>query len=84
MIGAVIAALVLPFGFARAVDGTLTIVTSYPPDTTTTFKKAFEKKYPGVKVEMLKKKTTAGIKYLQETSSNNKLRHVLGFGTRCI
>ncbi len=72
MIGALIAALVLPFGVACAVDGTLTIVTSYPPDTTTTFKKAFEKKYPGVKVEMLKKKTTAGIKYLQETSSNNK------------
>ena len=72
MIGAMITALVMPFGFAQAVDGTLTIVTSYPPDTTTTFKKAFEKKYPGVKVEMLKKKTTAGIKYLQETSSNNK------------
>ena len=42
-----------------AVDGTLTIVTSYPKDTTGTFKKAFEKKYPSVKVEMLKKKTTA-------------------------
>ena len=62
----------LPFGAANAVEGTLTIVTSYPPDTTTTFKNAFEKKYPGVKVEMLKKKTTAGIKYLQETASNNK------------
>jgi len=55
-----------------ALDGTLTIVTSYPPDTTTTFKKAFEKKHPSVKVEMLKKKTTAGIKYLQETAGNNK------------
>jgi len=54
-----------------AVDGTLTIVTSYPPDTTNTFKAAFEKKHPGVKVEMLKKKTTAGIKYLQEISDNN-------------
>ncbi|WP_294041410.1 ABC transporter substrate-binding protein, partial [Thiolapillus sp.] len=39
--------------------------------TTTTFKKAFEKKYPGIKVEMLKKKTTAGVKYLQETAGNN-------------
>jgi len=54
-----------------AVEGTLTIVTSYPKDTTGTFKAAFEKKYPGVKVEMLKKKTTAGIKYLQETEGNN-------------
>jgi phosphoglycerate transport regulatory protein PgtC len=59
-------------GFAQAsVKGKLTIVTSYPPDTTNTFKAAFEKKYPGVKVEMLKKKTSAGIKYLQETASNN-------------
>ncbi len=57
---------------ALALEGKLTIVTSYPPATTTTFKQAFEKKYPGVKVEMLKKKTTAGIKYLQETASNNK------------
>ena len=70
--GAVAAALCLPFGSAFALDGTLTIVTSYPLATTTTFQKAFEKKYPGVKVEMLKKKTTAGIKYLQETSANNK------------
>lgn len=54
-----------------AVEGTLTIVTSYPKDTTSTFKAAFEKKYPGVTVEMLKKKTTAGIKYLQETTGNN-------------
>lgn len=69
---ALAAALSLPFGAAYALDGTLTIVTSYPPATTTTFQKAFEKKYPGVKVEMLKKKTTAGIKYLQETVANNK------------
>lgn len=57
---------------AQAAEGTLTIVTSYPKDTTATFKKAFEKKYPNVKVEMLKKNTTAGIKYLQETAGNNK------------
>ncbi len=56
---------------AFAVDGKLVVVTSYPPDTTTTFKAAFEKKYPKVKVEMLKKKTTAGIKYLQATSGSN-------------
>ena len=57
---------------AYALSGKLTIVTSYPTDTTATFEKAFEKKYPGVDVEMLKKKTTAGIKYLQETSDNNQ------------
>ena len=57
---------------AGAVSGKLVVVTSYPTDTTSTFKAAFEKKYPGVEVEMLKKKTTAGIKYLQETASNNQ------------
>ncbi|MCP4432218.1 MAG: extracellular solute-binding protein, partial [Gammaproteobacteria bacterium] len=69
--GLVALALTLASGTALAVDGTLTIVTSYPTDTTNTFKAAFEKKHPGVKVEMLKKKTTAGIKYLQEISENN-------------
>jgi ABC-type Fe3+ transport system substrate-binding protein len=64
-------ALILTSGTALSLDGTLTIVTSYPTDTTNTFKAAFEKKYPGVKVEMLKKKTTAGIKYLQEISDSN-------------
>lgn len=63
--------LVMASSSTLAVEGTLTIVTSYPPDTTNTFKLAFEKKYPDVKVEMLKKKTTAGIKYLQEISANN-------------
>ena len=56
---------------ALAIEGKLTIVTSYPPDTTNTVKKVFEAKYPGIQVEMLKKKTTAGIKYLQETAANN-------------
>ena len=57
---------------AGAVEDKLVIVTSYPPDTTTTVKAAFEKKHPGIKVEMLRKKTTAGIKYLQETAGNNR------------
>ena len=69
--GLALAVLAVPFS-AIALEKKLVIVTSYPPDTTTTVKKAFEKKHPGVKVEMLKKKTTAGIKYLQETASNNR------------
>jgi ABC-type Fe3+ transport system substrate-binding protein len=69
--GFALAVLASPFA-AVALEKKLVIVTSYPPDTTTTVKKAFEKKHPGVKVEMLKKKTTAGIKYLQETASNNR------------
>ncbi|MFQ5995025.1 MAG: ABC transporter substrate-binding protein [Acidiferrobacterales bacterium] len=54
-----------------ALEDKLVIVTSFPKDLTSKFKAAFEKKYPGTKVEMVKKKTTAGIKYLQETAGNN-------------
>ena len=56
---------------ARALEDKLVVVTSFPKDLTRKFKKAFEKQHPGLKVEMLKKKTTAGIKYIQETASNN-------------
>ncbi len=56
---------------AHALEKQLTVVTSYPKDLTTAFKQAFEKQHPDVKVEMLKKKTTAGVKYIQETASNN-------------
>lgn len=56
---------------ASALEDKLVIVTSYPPDTTVTISKAFEKKYPGVKVEVLNKQTGASIKYLQETAAKN-------------
>ena len=69
--GTLLFSLVLFPALAMGIDGKLTIVTSYPPDTTNTVKKVFEAKYPKVQVEMLKKKTSAGIKYLQETSVNN-------------
>ncbi|MEN8200677.1 MAG: extracellular solute-binding protein [Thermodesulfobacteriota bacterium] len=66
--GALVACLAFP---AQALEKQLTVVTSFPKDLTTAFKQAFEKEHPGVKVEMLKKKTTAGVKYIQETASNN-------------
>ena len=72
LLGAVLAvSLGLASFQALALDGKLVVVTSYPPDTTNTFKQAFEAEHPGLQVEMLKKKTTAGIKYLQETADNN-------------
>lgn len=70
--GAALAAVLLGLPVqAGAMEDKLVIVTSYPPDTTDTVKKAFETKHPGVQVEMLKKQTVAGIKFLQETSGNN-------------
>lgn len=55
----------------QALETKLVVVTSFPKDLTKQFKTAFEKNNPGITVEMLKKKTTAGIKYIQETASNN-------------
>ena len=54
-----------------ALEGKVVIVTSYPKDLTGPFKKAFEKEYPATKVEILQKKTSAGVKYIQETSKGN-------------
>ncbi len=63
----------LPVSLAKAaeIENKLVVVTSFPKDLTGVFKRAFEAKYPGTKVDMLKKKTTAGVKYIQETASNN-------------
>ena len=52
-------------------SGNVVIVTSFPKDLSGQFKAAFEAKYPNITVEVVGKKTTAGIKYIQETSSNN-------------
>jgi len=57
--------------FAAGLENTLVVVTSYPKDLTGPFKKAFEAKYPGTTVEILQKKTSAGVKYIQETSQGN-------------
>lgn len=57
---------------AAEVEDKLVIVTSYPKDLTTVFQQAFEQKHPGTKLEILNKKTSAGIKYIQETRSNNQ------------
>lgn len=63
---------IVAFLFATsAFANTVTIVTSFPKDLTGKFKAVFEKKYPNIKVEIVGKKTTAGIKYIQETKSNN-------------
>ena len=56
---------------ALAMESKLVIVTSYPKDLTGPFKKAFEAKYPGTEVEVLQKKTSAGVKYIQETAQGN-------------
>lgn len=57
--------------WAHALEDKLVIVTSFPKDLTQAFEQAFEAKHPGVAVEVLNKKTTAGVKYIQETATAN-------------
>jgi len=54
-----------------ALDDKLVIVTSYPKDLTGAFKTAFEAAHPGITVEILQKKTSAAVKYIQETAQGN-------------
>ncbi len=48
------------------------IVTSFPKELTEAYKKAFEAKNPGIKVEILNKGTSAGVAYVREAAANNK------------
>jgi len=58
-------------GAALALEDKLVVVTSFPKDLTGPFKKACEAKYHGTEVEILQKKTSAGVKYIQETAEGN-------------
>lgn len=49
----------------------LVIVTSFPVTLTGPFEAAFEKKHPGVDVEVINKSTSSGVKYIQETATSN-------------
>ena len=70
--GAMLLAMVVAMPYSvQALEDKLVIVTSYPKDLTGPFKKAFEAKYPGTVVEVLQKKTSAGVKYIQETAQGN-------------
>jgi phosphoglycerate transport regulatory protein PgtC len=50
----------------------ITIVTSFPKDLTEVYKRAFEAKNPGIKVEVLNRGTSSGIAYVREAPAGNK------------
>jgi ABC-type Fe3+ transport system substrate-binding protein len=64
-----VAALLVPAG---ALAETITVVTSFPKELTAAYKKAFEAKYPGDKLEILNKNTAAGIAYVREQPAGNR------------
>ena len=79
--GLALAVLASPFA-AVALEKKLVIVTSYPPDTTTTVKKAFEKKHPGVKGRDAQEKDDGRHQVSAGDRLQQQVRHVLGLRTR--
>ena len=55
-----------------AAQQTVTVVTSFPKELTEAYKKAFEAKNPGTRVEILNKNTTAGIAFVRETAAGSR------------
>jgi ABC-type Fe3+ transport system substrate-binding protein len=55
---------------AQGLEGKVVIVTSFSKDLTSPFAQAFEKKYPGTKVEVQNRNTAAAVAFLRETRSN--------------
>jgi ABC-type Fe3+ transport system substrate-binding protein len=56
--------------FAQGLESTLVIVTSFSKDLTNPFAQAFERKYPGTKVEVQNRNTAAAVAFIRETRSN--------------
>ena len=51
---------------------TVTVVTSFPKELTSAYKKAFEAKYPGDRLEVLNKNTAAGIAFVREQAVGSR------------
>lgn len=50
----------------------ITVITSFPKEITEAYKKAFEKKYPDIKVEVLNKNTNASLAFIKENSPGQR------------
>jgi phosphoglycerate transport regulatory protein PgtC len=61
-------ALATPLAFGQQV----TVITSFPKELTEAYKKAFEAKNPGAKVEILNKGTPAAVAYVRETPAGSR------------
>ena len=67
-----LAAVLALCGAAAYAQQQITIVTSFPKDLTEVYKRAFEAKNPGVKVEVLNRGTSAAISFVREAPATNK------------
>ena len=62
------ATLIAPLALAQQV----TVITSFPKELTDAYRKAFEAKNPGTKVEILNKNTVAGVAYVRELAPGSR------------
>jgi phosphoglycerate transport regulatory protein PgtC len=58
---------------ALAATGRVSVVTSFAKDVTDPVKKAFEEANPGATLDVQNRNTNAGVKFLEETKSNNQI-----------
>jgi ABC-type Fe3+ transport system substrate-binding protein len=69
----ILAAAVIALCFSTAqAQQQLTIVTSFPKDLTQVYKRAFEERNPGVRVEILSRGTSASIAYVREAPAASR------------
>lgn len=55
---------------AQGLEDKVLVITSFSKDLTTPLAQAFEKKYPGTKVEVQNRNTAAAVAFVRETKSN--------------
>ena len=65
-------AAIFPLFAGPALADTISVITSFPKELTETYKKAYEAKFPGDKVEILNKNTAAGIAYVREQTAGSR------------
>jgi phosphoglycerate transport regulatory protein PgtC len=63
---------VLASGTLAYAQQQIVVVTSFPKELTEAYKKAFEAKNPGIRVEILNKGTSSGVAYVREAAATNK------------
>ena len=57
---------------ALSAADTISVVTSFPKELTSAYKRAYEARYPNDKVEILNKNTAAGIAYVREQPAGSR------------
>ena len=65
-------AAIFPLFAGPTLADTISVITSFPKELTETYKKAYEAKFPGDKVEILNKNTAAGIAYVREQTAGSR------------